>query len=314
MNKMLNHAILDQLSKKLKIHKWGVTPAKALESQHLEEWLQRGYAGNMGYMSRNLEKRVDPGQLLPGAKSVISIFVNYHQERTQSELDGVISKYARGLDYHKVLKDQLHQLAGELHKDEVQGMSSKQVSKIYRIFVDSAPVMDKQWAVAAGLGWQGKHSNVITREFGSWGFLGEIITTLSFDQYDVPMMDFCGSCSACIAACPTQAIVEPYVVDGSKCISYATIELPAEESIPAALVGSMEDWVFGCDVCQDVCPWNRFAVATDIDAFSPVPGWEGNALPDFQNMTELEFKARFNQTPLERPGLAGLQRNQAIRD
>ncbi len=311
---MLKYQKLQDLGARLGIRKLGVAPAAKLQSDRLIEWLNCSYHGQMSYMERNLEQRLDPTELLAGAASVISVFVNYHQVETLPELDGSISRYARSRDYHPVLKDLLHDLAGELFAGRVQGLSRKQRALVYRIFVDSAPVMEKQWAVAAGIGWQGKHSNIITRELGSWGFLGEIITTEVFDQYDVPIPDHCGTCTACIDACPTQAIVEPYVVDGSKCISYATIELKPDEAIPDEIRANMGEWLFGCDICQDVCPWNRFAQPSEGQAFVPVEALKGGNIPDFRVMDELEFDALFKSTALNRPGLKGMQRNQTIQE
>ncbi len=311
---MLSYKDLQQFGSELGITKMGVAPADSLASDHLNEWLNRGYHGQMSYMNRNQEKRLDPRGLLPGARSVISIFVNYHQDAQQSGLDGIISKYARSVDYHVVLKDLLYDLANHLHKDQVAGLSRKQILQLYRVFVDSAPVMEKQWASAAGIGWQGKHSNIITREFGSWGFLGEILTVEAFDHYSLEVPDLCGTCTACIEACPTQAITEPYVVDGAKCISYATIELDAETDIPADLKANMDDWIFGCDVCQDVCPWNRFAKQSQIMAFYPIEEFSSSEVPDFGEMTEEKFAEVFAATPLDRPGLKGLRRNQKVRN
>ena len=310
---MIKHKNLQEIGIRLGISKLGVAIADEDQSGRLNEWLNQGYQGQMSYMERNLEKRLDPGKLLAGARSIISVFVNYHQEKVIPSLDGVISKYARGLDYHPIIKNLLHDLAGELLAEQIQGLSRKERAKIYRVFVDSAPVMEKQWAVAAGIGWQGKHSNIITREYGSWGFLGEILTTEEFDQYDVSIPDLCGTCTACIDACPTQAIVEPYQVDGSKCISYATIELDAEESIPAEISEKMEDWIFGCDICQDVCPWNRFAKPSHIQAFAPVEGLRGGNIPDFEQLNEAQFSQTFQSTALERPGSKGMRRNQSLR-
>lgn len=310
---MLNYNHLQQIGHKLGVDKIGVSAVESIPPEGLQEWLNQGYHGEMAYMERNLEKRCDPSQLVPGACSVISIFVNYHQEKVQPDLDGVISKYARGTDYHGVLKDMLHELARQLHGELAEGLSRKERAKLYRVFVDSAPVMEKQLAVAAGIGWQGKHTNIITREFGSWGFLGEIITTLEFDRYSEIIPDLCGTCTACIDACPTKAIPEAYVVDGSKCISYATIELDAEVEIPLELQANMDDWIFGCDICQDVCPWNRFAKPSHVQAFFPIKELESGGIPNFNEMETEEFENVFSGTPLDRPGLKGLQRNQAVR-
>ena len=310
---MLKFSDLQKIGKDLGADKLGVSSVEPIQADHLNEWLNRGYHGEMSYMENHKEKRLDPAELLPDAKSVVSIFVNYHQPEPHPKLDGVISKYARGKDYHSVLKDIIHELAHKLHGDLVTGLTRKEKAKLYRVFVDSAPVMEKDWAVNAGIGWQGKHSNIITREYGSWGFLGEIITTESFDTYSRRIPDYCGSCIACIEACPTQAITEPYVVDGSKCISYATIELAPEMDIPDEIRSNMEDWIFGCDICQDVCPWNRFAKASRIADFTPIEALGSEGVPDFNMMEPQQFTEVFASTPLNRPGLPGLQRNQDIK-
>ena len=309
---MLKHDDLRVLAANLGIAKAGVAPAEPLSMARLDTWLERGYQGRMSYMERNQENRLSPVSLLPGACSVISIFVNYHQSVQRPDLDGVISKYARGKDYHLVLKDLLHTLAEGLFGDLQPGLSRREKARLYRVCVDSAPVMEKVWAVRAGLGWQGKHSNLITRDQGSWGFLGELITTEPFDIYDQPIPDHCGTCTACIDACPTAAIVEPYVVDGSRCISYATIELDAAESIPEPIRENLDNWIFGCDVCQDVCPWNRFAQQSDVTAFVPLEAFR-DGVPRFETMSESEFVEIFRETALARPGLNGLRRNQKIR-
>ena len=310
---MLKYSDLQHLGAELGIHKLGVAAVANVAADQLNEWLNRGYQGQMSYMERNLEKRLDPRELLPEARSIISIFVNYHQEAEIPDLDGVISKYARGVDYHGVLKDMLHQLAGQLHHDQTEGLTRKQLAQLYRVFVDSAPVMEKHWATAAGIGWQGKHSNIITSEYGSWGFLGEIITVEEFDRYSTAVPDYCGTCTACMDACPTQAITEPYVVDGSKCISYATIELDGELDIPKDIQENMDAWIFGCDICQDVCPWNRFAKPSHVLAFSPIEALGNGGVPDFNKMDVKKFKEIFAASPLDRPGLKGLKRNQAVR-
>ena len=311
---MLSYSDLQRFGFELGIHKIGVAAADSIATANLSEWLNRGYHGQMTYMERNQEKRLNPGDLLLGARSVISIFVNYHQDEKLPELDGVISKYARSVDYHTVLKDMLHDLGSHLHAEQAQGLTRKQRAKLYRVFVDSAPVMEKHWAAVSGIGWQGKHSNIITREYGSWGFLGEIITVEEFDRYSLEIPDFCGTCTACIDACPTQAITEPYVVDGSKCISYATIELDPDIDIPLELKANMDDWIFGCDICQDVCPWNRFAQQSEVQSFIPIKDLKGGGVPDFSSMDDDMFKKVFATTPLDRPGLKGLKRNQAVRN
>ncbi len=310
---MLKIDDLQKLGVQLGIDKIGVSSASSIGEHSLNTWLNRGYAGKMSYMERNQDLRLNPAELLPGAKSIISVFVNYHQEQSYPALDGVISKYARSIDYHIVLKDILHNLANALFENLLIGLNRKEKAKIYRVFVDSAPVMEKYWAVKAGLGWQGKHSNIITKELGSWGFLGEIICTEAFDQYSESIPDFCGECTACIDACPTSAIVEPYVVDGSKCIAYATIEIPADQPIPDQIQANMEQWIFGCDICQDVCPWNRFSKPSEIQAFVTIDALKEESVPVFEEMNEKVFDTLFKSTPLERPGLKGMRRNQKIR-
>ncbi len=310
---MLRYNDLQQFGLELGIHKIGVAAVDSIATDHLNEWLNRGYQGQMSYMERNQAKRLNPAELLPGARSIISIFVNYHQDEQLPELNGVISKYARSVDYHTILKDMLHDLATHLHGEKGAGLTRRQRAQVYRVFVDSAPVMEKHWATVAGIGWQGKHSNIITREYGSWGFLGEIITVEEFDHYGIEVPDLCGTCTACIDACPTQAIVEPYVVDGSKCISYITIELDPDLDIPTEMQEDMDNWIFGCDICQDVCPWNRFAKQSETQAFIPLADLKGGGVPDFSRMDSESFKEMFGATPLDRPGLKGLKRNQAVK-
>lgn len=311
---MLKHNELLKIGKQLGIDKLGIAQAVSIEDTHLKAWLDKGYHGKMAYMENHREKRLDPAVLLPGARSVISAFFNYHQEETLPELDGKISRYARSIDYHVTVKDALHDLARQIFEPIVTGKSRKERSKVYRVFVDSAPVMEKHWAVEAGIGWQGKHTNIITKDLGSWGFLGEIITSEEFDQYDTSVSDHCGTCTACIDACPTDAIVQPYQLDGSLCISYGTIELDASENIPAEIRSNMDEWVFGCDICQDVCPWNRKAPASTLEVFNPVPGFMSGDSPNFLEMSQNEFDSEFGETPLERPGLKGMQRNQLSLD
>lgn len=309
---MIHHNTLHPLAVELGFQKIGVARAQAVPSaDKLEEWLNRGYHGEMAYMANHLEKRKDPRELLPGARSVISVFLNYFQPDSEmtAGISGHISRYAWGEDYHHVLKDKLYALADRLHPPSALPESRKERNKVYRVFVDSAPVMDKAWAVLSGLGWLGKHANVITREYGSWGFLGEIITTLPFDRYDEPMADHCGSCTACIDACPTGAIVEPYVVDGSKCISYGTIELKPEQEMPEVIQENLSGWVFGCDICQDVCPWNSFQQPTQEQAFEPLQVFRGGDLHALQKLTETEFHIVFKKSPLNRPGYGGMKRN-----
>ena len=251
MNLEAQHSqLIKDHAKRLGFLSCGISNAGFLEDEapRLEQWLRQGHHGSMSYMERNFDKRLDPTKLVPGAKSVVSLLYNYFPKESQSDTSAPkISKYAYGKDYHIVIKDKLFELMHLLQEEvgEIHG----------RVFVDSAPVLDKAWAAKAGLGWIGKHTNLISKQAGSFYFIAELIIDLSLEQ-DAPVTDHCGSCTACIDACPTQAIVAPYQVDGSKCISYFTIEL--KEAIPQEVKGQFDNWAFGCDVCQDVCPWNRF--------------------------------------------------------
>ncbi len=260
--KQTNTKLIKTEAQRLGFLSCGISKAGFLEEEapRLEKWLNQNMHGEMQYMENHFDKRLDPTKLVPGAKSVMSLLLNYYPKETQREDTYKISKYAYGTDYHFVIKDKLKQLLHfiEVEIGEVEG----------RAFVDSAPVLDKAWAAKSGLGWMGKHSNLLTRQVGSFYFIAELILDLDL-EYDSPVTDHCGTCTACIDACPTQAIVEPYVVDGSKCISYFTIELKNE--IPNDVKGQFEDWVFGCDVCQDVCPWNRFSKQHNEPLFDPKP-------------------------------------------
>ena len=250
-------------AKRLGFLSCGFSKAQFLEEEapRLEKWLSQNMHGEMNYMENHFDKRLDPTKLVEGSKSVISLLINYFPSEEQQDKDAPkISKYAYGIDYHFVIKDKLKGLLEFIHNEigEVHG----------RAFVDSAPVLDKVWAAKSGLGWMGKHTNLLTQQLGSFYFIAELIVDLDLD-YDSTTTDHCGSCTACIDACPTQAIVEPYVVDGSKCISYLTIEL--KENIPAEFKGQFDNWIFGCDVCQDVCPWNRFSKPHHEPLFNPHP-------------------------------------------
>ena len=249
-------------------------------------------------MENHFDKRLDPTLLVPGAKSVVSLLLNYFPKQTQREDSFKISKYAYGTDYHFVIKDKLKQLLNFIREEigDVHG----------RAFVDSAPVLDKAWAAKSGLGWMGKHSNLLTKQLGSFYFIAELIIDLDL-EYDTPVTDHCGSCTACIDACPTQAIVEPYVVDGSKCISYFTIELKNE--IPSKFSGKFDDWMFGCDVCQDVCPWNRFSQAHREPLFDPNPELLQLSKGDWEEITEEVFMRLFKKSAVKRTGFKGLKRN-----
>ncbi|MDG1022698.1 MAG: tRNA epoxyqueuosine(34) reductase QueG [Flavobacteriaceae bacterium] len=269
------------------------------EAPKLEQWLQEGRHGKMTYMENHFDKRLDPTLLVPGAKSVVSLLLNYHSEEKQSDPEAPkISTYAYGQDYHTVIKEKLTQLMLYLREEigEIEG----------RVFVDSAPVMDKAWASRAGLGWVGKNTNLISKQVGSFFFIAELIIDLDL-EYDLPVADHCGSCTACIDSCPTEALIAPYQIDGSKCISYATIEL--KESIPETFKDKMEGWAFGCDICQTVCPWNRFATPHQETAFMPKKEVLELSSKDWQELTEETFKKVFQKSAVKRAKFSGLKRN-----
>lgn len=283
--------------------KVGIARAVELEEEGnlLREWLSRNYHGSMEWMAKNVDKRIDPRQVLPNAQSVVAAAMNYYtEEQHSSESDvGKISRYGWGEDYHNVMTPRLEKLL-DFIKSEVPSVSGK-------VYVDTGPVMDKVWAARAGVGWEGKHTNVISREFGSWIFLGEIILDIGL-EYDEPSADYCGTCTRCIDACPTQAIVEPYVLDSNLCISYLTIEHKGD--IPDTLGSRFENWIYGCDVCQDVCPWNqKFAKPTDEVAYSPREGNLSPKLGELAGMSEAEFRERFRRSPVKRTKHEGLIRN-----
>ena len=280
----------------------GVSRAEFLEEEapRLETWLNRNNHGQMAWMANHFDKRLDPRKLMEGAKSVVSVLLNYYPEERLPEGtdDYKLSKYAYGKDYHFVLKDKLKDLLTFIHTEigEVQG----------RAFVDSAPVMDKVWAARSGLGWVGKHSNLLNRDMGSFFFIGELILDLDLAP-DGPVADYCGTCTRCVDACPTDAITEPYVVDGSKCISYFTIEL--KEAIPQEVKGQFENWIFGCDICQDVCPWNRFSRPHRTPEFDLSPDLIAMTNADWEEITEEVFREIFRRSPVKRTKLEGLKRN-----
>ena len=272
------------------------------ESSHLQMWLDNGFNASMEYMKRNFEKRQDVKQILPSAKSVISLALNYYtpnQHSTDSNT-GKISRYAWGRDYHLVIWEKL-----SLLEEYFRSLDENFESKSY---VDTGPVMDKAWAVRSGIGWLGKNSNVINKEIGSWFFIANIITNCEFN-YSEPIADLCGSCTACLDACPTNAIVQPYIVDANRCISFLTIENKGE--ISNEFKGKFDNWIFGCDVCQDVCPWNKkFSEPTMLQEFQP----KGTnlVLDEVINMNEEEFKAKLETSPIKRAKLSGLKRNAAF--
>lgn len=278
----------------------GISKAGFLEEEapRLEKWLSNNMHGEMTYMENHFDKRLDPTKLVEGAKSVISLLLNYYPKERQNVESYKISKYAYGKDYHFVIKDKLKTLLHSIQENigDVHG----------RAFVDSAPVLDKAWAAKSGLGWMGKHSNLLTQQVGSFYFIAELIIDLDL-EYDTPVTDHCGTCTACIDACPTEAIVEPYVVDGSKCISYFTIELKNE--IPTEMQGKFDDWMFGCDICQDVCPWNRFSKPHSEPLFQPHPELLSMQKADWEEITEELFQTFFKKSAVKRTKFAGLHRN-----
>ena len=270
------------------------------EARKLDQWLKSNYHGKMSYMENYFDKRIDPRKLFDGAKSIISLGLNYFPDSmTSAGLGDIkISKYAYGEDYHFVIKDKLKLLLSSIQNEfgEING----------RAFVDSAPVMDKVWAKKSGMGWMGKHTNIISRSHGSFFFIAELVVDWSIEP-DGPIPDFCGTCTACIDACPTDAIVEPYVVDGSKCISYLTIELK-DAVIDPFFKGKMENWAFGCDICQDVCPWNRFAKKHNEPRFEP-KNTPNLSQKEWLEMTHELFNELYKHSPLKRSKLDGMQRN-----
>ncbi len=298
----LTNQIVIAKAKELGFDLIGFARAELLEREikNLKEWLNKGYNASMEYMSKNVEKRFDVKNILPDAKSVISLAINYfvNDNYTNKESKGKVSRYAWGKDYHLIIWDKL-----EILGDELKAIEPSFESKSY---VDTGPVMDKVWAVRAGIGWMGKHTNVISREIGSWFFLATIITNYEF-EYNEIITDHCGTCRACIDACPTSAIVNEYVLDSNRCISFLTIENKGE--IPDEFKGKFDNWIFGCDICQEVCPWNKkFSKPTSEHEFNTKANKELE-INEILNMTEEEFKARFQSSPISRAKLRGLKRN-----
>ena len=291
-------------ARRLGFDKAGVAPAAALteEGERLGEWLARGFHGQMSYMARDPQRRADPRLLLPSAKSVVSVALNYFRPEKHKDAPevGKISRYAWGDDYHDVMRDKLKSLL-EWVRERAPGVEGK-------ICVDSAPMMDKAWAARAGLGWIGKHTNLITKEFGSWVFLGELLLSIELDYDSFVEPDHCGKCRACIDACPTQAIIAPYQLDATRCVSYGTIEL-REAELPEPIRSNLEGWVFGCDICQDVCPWSRFSKETAEERFEPREGVVEPNLREMIEMSQEEFSTRFRKSAIKRAKLAGLKRN-----
>lgn len=282
----------------------GIVAAEALErdGERLREWLARGFHGEMRWLEREPEQRADPRLILPAARSVVAVALNYYtpHEHADEGGSGKISRYAWGDDYHEVVGSKLKALLAWIKErwPEAEGKAC----------VDIQPVMDKAWAARAGLGWIGKHSNLITRTHGSWVFLGELLLSLELEADAEQVLDHCGTCTLCLEACPTNAIVEPYVVDSNRCISYATIELRAPE-MPDDVADNLQGWLYGCDICQDVCPWNRFEQPAAETRFEPRPGNVNARLSDILELTPETYAERFRRSAVKRAKLAGLQRN-----
>ena len=293
--------IIKQEAKRLGFDYCGISKAAFLEEEapRLEKWLNKNMHGEMHYMENHFDKRLDPRRLVEGAKSVVSLLLNYFPEQQQAGNDAPrISKYAYGNDYHTVIKEKCKEFIHTL-KEKIGDVDG-------RCFVDSAPVLDKAWAKKSGLGWVGKNSNLITKESGSFFFIAELIIDVEL-EYDGELKDYCGTCTRCIDACPTDAITQPYVVDGSKCISYFTIEL--KENIPSEYKGKFNNWAFGCDICQDVCPWNRFSQPHKEPLFDNDKGVLNWGKNEWEEITEEVFATVFNNSPLKRPKYKGLKRN-----
>lgn len=305
-NTQAHTQFIKSLSTELGFSYCGFSKAEFLseEAPRLEAWLNKNYQGRMGYLENHFDKRLDPTLLVPGAKSVISLLYNYYPQKDLAKENPdsfKIAKYAYGEDYHTVVKDKL-----KIFLERIQ----EKVGRIEgRAFVDSAPVHERAWAKKSGLGWVGKNSLLLNRSMGSFFFLAELIIDLEL-VYDGPIKDYCGSCTACMDACPTEAIPQPYVVDGSKCISYFTIEL--KEEIPTSVKGKFENWIFGCDICQDVCPWNSFSKSHSEPRFMPGNRLEEMTQNDWNEITEEVFKTIFKKSPIKRTRFEGLKRNIAF--
>ena len=299
-NKQRHTSFIKSEAQRLGFLSCGISKSGFLEAEapRLENWLNNNHHGEMAYMENHFDKRLNPNLLVDDAKSVVSLLLNYYPSENQTGDTYKISKYAYGQDYHYVIKEKLKELLYSIQENigEVSG----------RAFVDSAPVLDKAWAAKSGLGWIGKNSNLITKTIGSYYFIAELIIDLDLD-YDNPTTDHCGSCTACLDACPTKAIVAPYVVDGSKCISYFTIEL--KDNIPSEMKGKFDNWAFGCDVCQDVCPWNRFSKPHNEPLFNANPELLSMTKKDWEEITADTFQKVFKNSAVKRTKFEGLQRN-----
>ena len=294
-------AMVKEIAQKLGFMACGISKAGFLEEEapRLESWLNQNQHGQMGYMTRNFDKRLDPTKLVPGAKSVVSLLYNYFSENTPVDVHAPkIARYAYGADYHHVIKDKLFTFMHYI-QDQIGTVGG-------RVFVDSAPVLEKAWAAKSGLGWVGKNTNLIRKQIGSYFFIAELILDLELET-DGMVTDHCGSCTACLDACPTDAFVAPYKLDASKCISYFTIEL--KDAIPNEVKGQFDNWAFGCDICQEVCPWNRFAAPHEEPAFQPKPELMNMTKGDWNEVTEEVFNRLFEVSAVQRTGFDGLKRN-----
>ena len=293
--------IIKAKAQKFGFQSCGISKAEFLEEEagRFENWLKNSRHGEMAYMENHFDKRLDPRKLVEGSKSVISLSYNYYPEENLSDFaDLKISKYAYGQDYHEVIKEILREMVAEL-KNEIGDFDC-------RVFTDSAPILERSWARKSGIGWVGKNANLLTKQHGSFYFLAEIICDLEITE-DYATTDHCGSCRRCIDACPTGAIIGDRIVDGSKCISYATIELKNE--IPESFSNNMQDWMFGCDICQDVCPWNRFSKPHQQEKFRPNPILKTYQKQDWQQLTQELFSEIFRKSPVKRAKFSGLKRN-----
>lgn len=303
MNTLKKHTrFIKESARRLGFNYCGIAKAVRLEddARRLEQWLQQGMQGRMQYMENHFELRVDPSRLVPGARSVITVLKNYYPEEAPATNNPKISKYALGRDYHEVIRPQLKELLEAIREEigEING----------RGLVDSAPVLERSWAQRSGLGWVGKNGNLINKESGSYYFIATLITDLELEYDDPFAKDYCGTCTRCLDACPTEAILPGKVVDGSKCISYFTIELK-DALLPDTMKGKFDNWLFGCDTCQDVCPWNRFARPHAEPAFTPLPGILNLSTQDWEGMSKEKFKEIFRDSPLMRPGYERVMRN-----
>jgi epoxyqueuosine reductase len=295
-------ALIKQEAKRLGFDACGIAAAVQLEddARRLESWLNKGFHGKMQYMENHFDLRTDPRKLVPGAKSVISLLLNYFPAEKQNPAAPKVAKYAWGTDYHYVIREKLNELLAFIKANigAVEG----------RGFVDSAPVLERSWAVRSGLGWVGKNGNVLTRQSGSFFFIATLISDLALIPDPPFSTDHCGTCRRCIDACPTDAIVSPSLVDGSKCISYLTIELK-DALMPQGFSDKLDGWMFGCDVCQDVCPWNRFSKPHHEPAFTPIPEILNLSLAEWEVLGEEAFRKIFKNSPLKRSKWQGIQRN-----